>query len=90
MTAISDHLFDIQNPSGAWLTEQIRAGHCADLPLTLLIPQLIAPISVHLLARHRLVEAGVSVPDRETVIEAMTTAFCHAVAAASHQRTSSS
>ena len=37
-----------------------------------LIPLLIAPISVHLLARGRLTAAGQAVPDRQTVIEAMT------------------
>jgi AcrR family transcriptional regulator len=75
---------------GAWLKEQITAGNCADLPLSLLIPQLIAPISVHLLARPRLVAAGEPVPDRHTVIEAMTAAFCHAAAATSHRPASTS
>jgi AcrR family transcriptional regulator len=64
---------------GGWLTGQIRAGHCADLPLSLLVPLLIAPISVHLIARGRLVASGVPVPDRQTVIDAMTAAFCNAV-----------
>lgn len=75
---------------GGWLTGQIDAGRCTDLPLSLLIPLLIAPISVHLLARHRLTAAGQSVPDRDTVIDAMTSAFCHAVGSTSHQRTSTS
>lgn len=74
----------ITSTVGAWLTEQIRAGRCADLPPSLLIPLLIAPISVHLLARHPLAGAGHPVPDRRTVIEAMTTAFC-SVAASSNQ-----
>ena len=65
---------------GAWLKEQIRAGRCADLPLSLLIPLLIAPISVHLLARRPLAEAAEPLPDRHTVIEAMTAAFCSAAA----------
>ena len=64
---------------GAWLGRQIDAGHCADVPLSLLIPLLISPISVHLLARHRLAAAGASVPDRDTVIDVMTAAFCGAV-----------
>jgi AcrR family transcriptional regulator len=70
----------IASTVGAWLTEQIHAGRCADLPLTLLIPLFIAPISVHLLARPRLIAAGQAVPDRHTVIEAMTSAFCGATA----------
>jgi AcrR family transcriptional regulator len=73
---------------GGWLTAQVRIGRCADLPLSLLIPLLIAPISVHLLARARLEEAGQPVPDRHTVIETMTAAFCHAAAATSHRTTS--
>lgn len=75
---------------GGWLHAQIDAGHCADLPLSLLIPLLIAPISVHMLARPRLTAAGQPVPDRDTVIDAMTSAFCHAAAVTSSQRTSSS
>lgn len=67
---------------GGWLDTQIQAGRCADLPLSLLLPLLISPISVHLIARKRLVAAGEPVPDRERVIETMTGAFCHAVGAA--------
>ncbi len=80
----------ITSTVGAWLKEQIAAGHCADLPVSLLIPLLIAPISVHLLARPGLVAAGAPVPDRDTVIGAMTAAFVHAAAATSHQPTSTS
>jgi len=80
----------ITSTVGAWLQEQTRAGHCADLPLSLLIPLLIAPISVHLLARHRLAAAGQAVPDRHTVIEAMTSAFCKAVATTSRRPASAS
>ncbi len=79
----------ITSTVGAWLGEQIRAGRCADLPLSLLIPLLIAPISVHLLARPRLDAAGQKVPGRSPVIETMTSAFCNAVAAPSHRSTSS-
>jgi hypothetical protein len=55
-----------------------------------LIPLLIAPISVHLLARPRLIAAGQAVPDRHIVIEAMTSAFCGATATTSHRPTSTS
>ncbi|WP_102142976.1 TetR/AcrR family transcriptional regulator [Mycobacterium hubeiense] len=74
---------------GTWLQEQIRAGHCIDLPLSMLVPLLIAPISVHLIARQRLAAAGQPVPDRQTVIDTMTTAFCRAVETTStrHRRT---
>lgn len=64
---------------GGWLDTQIRAGRCADLPLSLLLPLLISPISVHLIVRKRLIAAGRSVPDRLHVIETMTGAFCQAV-----------
>jgi len=80
----------ITSTVGAWLNEQIGAGRCADLPLTLLIPLLIAPISVHLLARPRLIAAGQAVPDRQTIIEAMTSAFCGATATTSHPPASTS
>jgi len=80
----------ITSTIGSWLTTQIAAGHCADLPLSLLIPQLIAPMSVHLLARPRLIAAGEPVPDRDTVVEVMTAAFCHAVAVTSHRRAGTS
>ena len=80
----------IASTVGAWLDEQISAGRCVNLPLELLIPLLIAPISVHLLARPRLIAAGQAVPDRHTVIEAMTSAFCGATATTSHRPTSTS
>jgi AcrR family transcriptional regulator len=64
---------------GAWLTAEIEAGRCRDLPLPLLMPQLIAPIGFHVIVRKRLQAAGVAVPDREAVIETMTGAFCRAV-----------
>jgi len=63
---------------GGWLRTQIDAGRCADLPASVLLPMLVAPISVHLIVRKRLIAAGESVPDRHTVIETMTGAFCAA------------
>jgi AcrR family transcriptional regulator len=64
---------------GGWLATQVRAGRCADLPLPVLLPLFVAPLSVHVIARRRLVAAGSAVPDRDSVIEAMTEAFCRAV-----------
>jgi AcrR family transcriptional regulator len=64
---------------GGWLTCHIEGGHCADLALSLLVPLLISPIAVHLIARGRLTAAGAPVPDRQAVIDAMTDAFCNAV-----------
>jgi AcrR family transcriptional regulator len=68
----------INTTIGGWLHTQIQAGRCADLPSSVLLPMLIAPISVHLIARKRLIAAGKPVPDRRTVIETMTGAFCAA------------
>jgi AcrR family transcriptional regulator len=62
----------------------------SDLPLSLLIPLLIAPISVHILARRPLTAAGEPVPDRHAVIEAMTAAFTNAATSTSHRTTSTS
>jgi len=80
----------IASTVGAWLNQQISAGRCVNLPLELLIPLLIAPISVHLLARPRLIAAGQAVSDRHIVVEAMTSAFCGATATTSHRPTSTS
>jgi AcrR family transcriptional regulator len=66
---------------GDWLAAQARAGRCADLPLPVLLPLFVSPISVHVIARRRLVEAGLPVPDPDSVIETMTEAFCRAVGA---------
>jgi len=64
---------------GGWLATQIRAGRCAELPLPVLLPLFVSPISVHVIARRRLVAAGLPAPDRDSVIDAMTDAFCRAV-----------
>lgn len=69
----------INTTIGGWLNTQVQAGRCADLSSSLLLPLLIAPISVHLITRKRLIAAGQPVPDRHTVIETMTGAFCAAV-----------
>ncbi len=64
---------------GRWLTGEVEAGRCTPMPVSLLLPQLIAPISVHMLARKHLVAAGIQVPDRRAVIDTATSAFCRAV-----------
>jgi AcrR family transcriptional regulator len=67
---------------GGWLTREIEAGRCADMPLSLLVPLLIFPLGTHVVARKRLIAAGVSVPDRDEVIDTMTRAFCRAISTA--------
>jgi AcrR family transcriptional regulator len=64
---------------GGWLAGQARAGRCVDLPPSVLLPLFVAPVSVHLIVRRRLVAAGAPVPDRDGVVDAMTDAFCRAV-----------
>jgi len=66
---------------GGWLATQVRAGRCADLPLPVLLPLFVSPLSVYVIARRRLVGAGLPVPDRHSVIDTMTEAFCRAVGA---------
>lgn len=64
---------------GGWLATQIHAGRCANIPPSVLLPLFVAPVSVHLMARRRLVAAGERVPDRDSVVETLTDAFCRAV-----------
>ena len=45
----------------------------------MLLPLFVGPVGVHVIARRRMVEAGEPVPDRDTVIETLTDAFCAAV-----------
>jgi AcrR family transcriptional regulator len=66
---------------GGWLSAQVRAGNCADLPLPVLLPLFAAPVGVHVIARRRLAGAGLPVPARDSAIDAMTEAFCRAVGA---------
>jgi AcrR family transcriptional regulator len=63
---------------GGWLMAEIEAGRCVDLPLSLLLPLLIAPIGIHLMVRRRMSAAGVDTPDRSAVIDTMTRSFCRA------------
>lgn len=60
---------------GEWLRTQIANGSCRDLPLTELIPLLVAPLTVHLIVRQH----GGDQTDPETAIDTYTTAFCRAV-----------
>jgi AcrR family transcriptional regulator len=63
---------------GSWLATRVRA----DLPASVLLPLFVAPVSVHLIVRRRLVAAGEPVPDRDDVVDTMTAAFCRAVSTA--------
>jgi hypothetical protein len=66
---------------GTWLTGEITGGRVRDIPLPLLIQQLIAPIAVHMLVRPAGPQlAGLELPDLDTVCDVFTDAFVHAVA----------
>lgn len=68
---------------GAWLTGEVQAGRIWDLPLTLLIQQLIAPIAIHMLLRPNMPQLpGVELPDLATVCEVFAESFLRAVATA--------
>ena len=65
---------------GAWLTFEIRAGRIRDIPLPLLIQQLIAPVTVHMLVRPAVPELpGLELPDLDTVCDTFADTFLRAV-----------
>jgi AcrR family transcriptional regulator len=68
---------------GDWLSAQIRAGAVRDLPVFLLIHQLLAPMTVHLLVRPTYgALPAVDVPDLDTACSVLADAFVRAVATA--------
>jgi AcrR family transcriptional regulator len=72
---------------GAWLTTEIQAGRIRDLPLPLLIQQLIAPIAVHMLVRPAVSQLpALAVPDLDTVCDTFTDTFLRAVTNPAHPR----
>lgn len=65
---------------GAWLAAEIQAGRIREMPLPLLIQQLIAPIAVHMLIRPAAPELpGLQLPDLDTVCDTFTDTFVRAV-----------
>ncbi|HYX99646.1 MAG TPA: hypothetical protein VE908_08870 [Mycobacterium sp.] len=65
---------------GSWLTSEIRAGRIRDIPLTLLIQQLIAPVAVHMLVRPAVPQLPqLELPDIDTVCDTFTDTFLRAV-----------
>ena len=66
---------------GAWLTGEVAAGRIRDLPLPLLVQQLMAPIAVHMLLRPAApAMPGLELPDLDTVCDTFTDTFISAVA----------
>jgi len=66
---------------GQWLTTEIAAGRIRDLPLPLLIHQLLAPIGVHTLVRPAIVNVPeVELPELDEACAVFADAFLRAVA----------
>ena len=64
---------------GGWLKEEVRKGNCRELPQDLMIPLLLGPFALHMLSRSMIERAGRELPDRATVVDTMTEAFCRGV-----------
>ena len=61
---------------GQWLTAEIHAGRIRDLPVPLLIQELVAPMVIHMLLRPNTVQLpGIDLPDIDTVCEVFTDGF---------------
>jgi AcrR family transcriptional regulator len=68
---------------GQWLTAEIQAGRIRDLPLPLLVQQLLAPMVVHMLLRPNQVNLqGIDLPDIESACDVFTDAFLKAAGTA--------
>lgn len=65
---------------GAWLRGEVQAGRIRDVPLPLLLQQLIAPVVIHMLMRPTMPAIpGIEVPDLDTVCDTFTETFLRAV-----------
>ncbi|HZE16652.1 MAG TPA: hypothetical protein VE197_13615, partial [Mycobacterium sp.] len=53
-----------------------------DIPLPLLIHQLLAPITIHMLVRPAMPHPGIELPDIDTTCDTFTDTFLRAVAVA--------
>lgn len=68
---------------GQWLTAEIRAGNIVDLPIPVLVQQLLAPMVMHMLLRPtEETIPGIDLPDRDTVRDMFTDIFLRAVGTA--------
>jgi AcrR family transcriptional regulator len=65
---------------GGWLERQVASGAIRDIPIPLLMEQLIGPAIAHVLLRHARGQAGWDMPDVEDVCEVFTAMFLNAVA----------
>jgi len=66
---------------GAWLTSEVHAGRIRDLPLPLLIQQLLTPVVIHMLLRPAMPKVpGIELPDIDTTCDTFTDTFVCATA----------
>jgi AcrR family transcriptional regulator len=66
---------------GQWLTAEIAAGRIRDLPLPLLIQQMLAPIAIHTMIRPAAVHIPeIELPELDQACEVFADAFLRAVA----------
>ncbi|MBB3604384.1 AcrR family transcriptional regulator [Mycolicibacterium sp. BK556] len=69
---------------GEWLAEEVRAGRIRDLPVPLLVHQLLAPMAVHMMLRPIASNvAGVEFPELDTSCDVFTDIFLRGVSTAS-------
>ncbi|WP_026122361.1 TetR/AcrR family transcriptional regulator [Nocardiopsis halotolerans] len=72
---------------GGWLAGEVAAGRIRDLPVPLLIQQLISPVALHFMMRPALGRVpGIEFPDAEEVYTTFADAFLRAVATEPHPR----
>lgn len=65
---------------GGWLQQQVAAGAIRDIPIPLLMEQLIGPLLAHVLLRHAAGQAAWDMPDLEHACAVFTATFLNAVA----------
>ena len=64
---------------GQWLTTEIEAGRIRDLPVPLLIQELVAPMVIHMLLRPNTAHLpGIDLPDIDTVCDVFSDGFIRA------------
>jgi len=70
---------------GGWLHRQVAAGAIRDIPVPLLMEQLIGPLLAHLLLRPAAGQMGWDMPDLEQMASTFTAMFLNAVAVQNSQ-----
>jgi AcrR family transcriptional regulator len=69
-----------QSSIGGWLQQQVAAGRIRDIPIPLLMEQLIGPLVAHLLLRHAIGQSTGEMPDLQHACATFTAMFLDAVA----------